>query len=91
MEDFQMSNRNFQLKNVPKMTGETKEDLVKMILCLIKSEDSTVEIRDILDIYRICGTTWIVLTDGYDWYSYDKITLILQITSDYSLVTIYLD
>lgn len=55
MEDIQMSTRksNFELKNVPKKSGETKEDLLEMVLCLSKNVDCNMVKKDIKDIYRV--------------------------------------
>lgn len=55
IEDMEMSSRkaNFQLKNVPKVTGETKEDLIEMVICLSSNVDCKIEKKDIKDIYRV--------------------------------------
>ncbi|XP_060810091.1 uncharacterized protein LOC132904195 [Amyelois transitella] len=55
IEDFQMTQRkaNFGIKNVPKVPGETKSDLVQMVLSLAETVDCKVEKRDICDIYRV--------------------------------------
>ncbi|CAH0727055.1 unnamed protein product, partial [Brenthis ino] len=57
IETIQMSNqkRNFVIKNVPKRTNETKEDLIEMTLCLAKNIDCPITKHDIKDIYRAHG------------------------------------
>lgn len=56
LEDVKRENQkgNFELKNVPKVQPkETKEDLIKMVLCLSKSIDHPICEKEISDIYRI--------------------------------------
>lgn len=57
IEDLQRSSRksNIEIKNVPRQTKETKEDLINMVLCLSKNVSSEIEKSDIRDIYRIKG------------------------------------
>lgn len=55
LEDLQRGSRkgNLEIKNVPKQTLETKEDLIKMTVSLSKSIDCKIEKNDINDIYRV--------------------------------------
>lgn len=55
IEDLQISSRksNFEIKNVPKGMGETKEELVDMVLQLSNTVNCKIEKNDIKDIYRI--------------------------------------
>lgn len=55
IEDLQMGMRktNFELKNVPKKSNETKEDLIDMVVCLSKNVGSSLEKSDVKDIYRV--------------------------------------
>lgn len=57
MEDLQGAIRktNFQIKNVPKKTNESKQDLVEMVVCLAESLDCQLSRSDIKDIYRLRG------------------------------------
>lgn len=57
IEDMQMGSRkaNFEIKNVPKKSSETKDDLVDMVLCLSKNVGSSINKGDIRDIYRVRG------------------------------------
>ncbi|XP_062532855.1 uncharacterized protein LOC134201635 [Bombyx mori] len=55
IEDLQRASRktNLELKNVPKLTKETKEDLIEMTVNLSKVIDCKIEKNDITDIYRV--------------------------------------
>lgn len=55
LEDLQRGNRktNLEIKNVPKMPQESKEDLIKMVGHLSETVGCKIEKRDIKDIYRI--------------------------------------
>lgn len=57
IEDLQREQRksNLEIKNVPKQPNETKEDLLKMAVCLFKNVGATVQESLITDIYRIRG------------------------------------
>lgn len=57
IEDIQMSCRkaNFEIKNVPKINNETKDDLIEMTLRLSQSIDCKIAKSDIKDIYRVRG------------------------------------
>lgn len=46
---------NFEVKNVPKIPSESKEDLVDMVLCLSQTIGAKVRKEDIRDIYRVRG------------------------------------
>lgn len=55
VEDIQRENRkaNIEIKNIPCDPKETREDLLKMVLCLSKNIDCNITRSDIKDIYRI--------------------------------------
>lgn len=55
LEDLQIMSRkaNFELRNVPKNSNETKEDLIEMVTCLSGKVGSTLNKTDISDIYRV--------------------------------------
>lgn len=55
IEDLQRGSRksSLELKNVPKMVNESKDDLVNMITTLSDVVKSRIEPRDIKDIYRV--------------------------------------
>ncbi|XP_013182770.1 PREDICTED: uncharacterized protein LOC106128852 [Papilio xuthus] len=55
LEDLQRVSRkmNVEIKNVPKMPQESKEDLINMVKLLSETVACKVEKRDIQDIYRI--------------------------------------
>ncbi|XP_053618940.1 kinesin-related protein 9-like [Plodia interpunctella] len=57
LEDAQISYRktNFELKNVPKLKLETKQDLVEIVTNLSKTVDCAISKNDIKDIYRVRG------------------------------------
>lgn len=57
LENLQIGWRktNFEIKNVPKKHGETKEDLVEMTLCLSSNVGGNLNKGDIKDIYRVRG------------------------------------
>lgn len=57
LETMQMSSQkpNFVIKNVPRKTGESKEDLMEMAMCLLKTINCTINKYDIKDIYRTRG------------------------------------
>lgn len=55
MEEQQITNRktNFEIKNVPKMEKETKQDLINMVTCLSENVDCKISKTDLKDIYRV--------------------------------------
>lgn len=55
IEDLQLTNRkdNFVLKNVPRKSNESKEDLLEMVMCLSKNIDCKIDKNDVKDIYRV--------------------------------------
>lgn len=55
VEDMQTINRkaNFEIKNVPKKSGETKEDLIEMVVNLGKNIGCVIEKNHLDDIYRL--------------------------------------
>lgn len=55
LEEQQITTRkqNFELKNVPKIENETKQDLVNMVVHLSETVDCKVNKSDIKDIYRV--------------------------------------
>lgn len=57
IEDLQRSMRknNIEIKNVPKKTQETREDLINMVLYLAKTINLDMSKRDISDIFRLQG------------------------------------
>ena len=57
IEDLQMGGRksNFVVKNVPRKSHETKEDLLDMIMCLSQNLSCSINKYDIKDIYRVRG------------------------------------
>lgn len=57
IEDIQLGCRksNFLIKNVPKKTNETKEDLIDMLTCLSENLQCKINKSDISDIYRVRG------------------------------------
>lgn len=46
---------NFVIKNVPKLAGETKEELIGLVMTLSKGIDCSLTKSDIKDIYRVRG------------------------------------
>ncbi|KAI5640286.1 hypothetical protein NE865_07385 [Phthorimaea operculella] len=48
---------NFELKNVPKKTGEKKTDLTQMMTCLAGTLGCDFNENDVKDIYRVRGKT----------------------------------
>ncbi|CAG9789175.1 unnamed protein product [Diatraea saccharalis] len=46
---------NFEIKNVPKVEKETKEDLIKLTTCLSNTVGVNITKSDIKDIYRVRG------------------------------------
>lgn len=59
VEDLQRGSRkaNLELKNVPRLPSESKEDLINMATSLSKSINCNLEARDIKDIYRVRNKT----------------------------------
>lgn len=59
IEDMQTESRksNLLIKNVPKKNGETKEDLLGMVMCLFENIQCKINKNDIKDIYRVRGKT----------------------------------
>lgn len=57
VEDLQLGSRkcNFEIKNVPKMENESKDDLIEMVTCLSKTVNCEIMKTDIRDIYRVRG------------------------------------
>lgn len=57
IEDMETGCRktNFVIKNVPKIVGESKQDLIDMVISLSKNIDSSINKNDIKDIYRVRG------------------------------------
>ncbi|KAJ8707164.1 hypothetical protein PYW08_011298 [Mythimna loreyi] len=57
IEELQKSQRksNFEIKNVPKIKNETKENLLEFVTCLAKNLGSNMSATDVNDIYRIRG------------------------------------
>lgn len=57
IEDMQRSSRKtcFEIKNVPKKSNETKDELVNMILNLSRNVNCKIEKSDIKDIFRVQG------------------------------------
>lgn len=57
IEDLQMDSRkgSFEIKNVPKKDQESREDLIKMVMCLTENIDCQMTQSDIKDIYRVRG------------------------------------
>lgn len=57
VEQLQMGARktNLEIKNVPKKTNESKEDLIDMVMCLSTSIGGNLRKDDIKDIYRLRG------------------------------------
>ncbi|CAB3251297.1 unnamed protein product [Arctia plantaginis] len=57
IEDMETGNRktNFVIKNVPRASGESKQDLISMVMCLSQKIDCPVAKCDIKDIYRLRG------------------------------------
>lgn len=55
IEDLQRVSRKtcVELKNVPKKSQESSEDLIKMVLCLSETINVKLESRDIKDIFRL--------------------------------------
>lgn len=55
VEDLQRGSRkaNLEIKNVPKVTKESKEDLVKMVTKLSENLGCSIDHTDIKDIYRV--------------------------------------
>ncbi|CAH2232301.1 jg21683 [Pararge aegeria aegeria] len=58
IEDLQRVSRKtcVELKNVPKKSQESSEDLIKMVLCLSETINVKLESRDIKDIFRLPRT-----------------------------------
>ncbi|KAJ8720627.1 hypothetical protein PYW08_006092 [Mythimna loreyi] len=57
IEDLETGCRksNFVIKNVPKITGESKQDLIDMVMSLSQNIDCSMVKNDIKDIYRVRG------------------------------------
>ena len=57
IEEMETGSRkaNFVIKNVPKMTGESKQDLINMVMSLTKNIDCPMIKNDIKDVYRVRG------------------------------------
>ncbi|XP_060806476.1 uncharacterized protein LOC132903126 [Amyelois transitella] len=57
LEDILIASRktNFEIKNVPKMNPETKQDLIENVTNLFKTVDCSLRNCDIKDIYRVRG------------------------------------
>lgn len=57
VEDLQRGSRktSIEIKNVPKSSNETQEDLLNMMTCLSKNLDCKIVDSDIRDIYRVNG------------------------------------
>ncbi|CAH0397638.1 unnamed protein product [Chilo suppressalis] len=55
LEEIQIASRksSFEIKNVPKMPKENKEELIEMMINLSKSVDCSFSKSDINDIYRV--------------------------------------
>lgn len=55
LEDLQRGSRkaNLEIKNVPKLTKETKEDLIEMTITLSKEINCKIDTKDIRDVYRV--------------------------------------
>lgn len=55
IEEMQRENRksNFEIKNVPKQTNETKEDLINIVASLSDTIHCNLNTSDICDIYRV--------------------------------------
>ncbi|CAG9791108.1 unnamed protein product [Diatraea saccharalis] len=55
IEDLQRSSRktSIEIKNAPKNKQESREDLLKMVMCLAKSVDLVMDVKDIKDIFRL--------------------------------------
>lgn len=57
IEEIQIGIRktNFVIKNVPKRSNESKEDLIDMIICLSRNLECNIAKSDVKDIYRLRG------------------------------------
>lgn len=57
IEEMETGSRkaNFVLKNVPKLSGETKEELIGLVMTLSNNIDCSLTKSDIKDIYRVRG------------------------------------
>ncbi|KAJ8704230.1 hypothetical protein PYW08_012954 [Mythimna loreyi] len=57
VEEMETGSRkaNFVIKNVPKLAGETKEELIGLVMTLSKGLDCLLTKSDIKDIYRVRG------------------------------------
>lgn len=57
IEDMQRNNRKtcLEIKNVPKINNETRQDLMDMVINLTESIKCKIENSDIKDIYRVQG------------------------------------
>ncbi|CAH2088743.1 unnamed protein product [Euphydryas editha] len=57
IEELQREQRkaNIEIKNMPKLPTESKEDLINMVVSLSKSLNSGIKKDDIKDIYRLKG------------------------------------
>ncbi|KAI5631087.1 hypothetical protein NE865_16199 [Phthorimaea operculella] len=55
LDDLQLAYRktNFEIKGVPKLQSETKQDLVNMVVTLSETLDCKINKGDIKDIYRV--------------------------------------
>ena len=55
IEDLQRANRksNIEIKNVPKLPKETREDLIRMTTNLSEAVHCTMDVKDVRDIYRV--------------------------------------
>lgn len=59
IEEAQVNSRkgNLVIKNVPRNSSETKEDLLEMTTCLFQNLGCSIKKHDIRDIYRVRGKT----------------------------------
>jgi hypothetical protein len=55
IEDLQREHRkkNFEIKNMPKLPAESKEDLTNMVVYLSKTLNCNIKKEDVKDIYRV--------------------------------------
>lgn len=55
LEELQIESRKacFEIKNVPKKTNESKDDLIEITICLGKTVNCNLSRSDINDIYRV--------------------------------------
>ncbi|KAG7296506.1 hypothetical protein JYU34_020280 [Plutella xylostella] len=50
-----MRKASFEIKNVPKVKNETKQDLIEMVTTLSNNIGCTLSRNDVKDIYRVRG------------------------------------